>query len=80
VDGLAVLKGVTMAAPDSPGSVENLPRALRDEIHAAAMAADIDKLEGLVVQAAQHDAAFAATLRGLIDNFQYDEVQQQVKG
>jgi PAS domain S-box-containing protein len=80
IDGLSVLKGEAQAAPESPGSAENVPRALRDQIHAAAASADIDTLEALVTRAAGHDAAFAATLRGFIDNFQYDEVQKRVKG
>jgi PAS domain S-box-containing protein len=80
IDGLSVLKSAAPSTPDSPGSVEHLPQLLRDQIHAAAATADIDALEELVTRAAGHDAAFAATLRGFIDNFQYDEVRKLVKG
>jgi PAS domain S-box-containing protein len=76
IDGLAILGPVAHAAPEGPGSVSHLPAGLIAELQAAVASADIDRLAQLAGTAAGYDAAFAAALVRMIDNFDYDALQR----
>jgi len=81
VNGLAVLRrqsDASAAPAAAAGSVAQLPAALQQQLHAAAASADIDRLGELVEQVAAHDAALATELRRLIDNFEYEALQQRL--
>ena len=80
IDGLTAsgLAPVAAAVEGSGKTLSDLPAALRARLRQAAAAADIDGLSDLMQQVTEHDAALAARLGRLIDNFDYDALQQQL--
>jgi two-component system sensor histidine kinase/response regulator len=79
VEGLEVLQdSVGRPAAAAAGPVSQLPQELVDQMRSAAASADIDRLGQLLEQVATHDAALAAALRGLIDNFEIEELQRRL--
>jgi two-component system sensor histidine kinase/response regulator len=80
IDGLSVLQAPVdlSAAQAIAGPVSQLPAELIAQMQAAAASADIDRLGQLVEQVATHDAALAAALRELVENFDIEELQRRL--
>ncbi|MGE0394353.1 MAG: response regulator, partial [Vicinamibacterales bacterium] len=83
VDGLAAALGqpsrpVEADQAAAPPTAAHLPADLRAAIADAAVSADLDRLNDLMTQVAQVDAALGARLRGLVDEFAYERLVELV--
>jgi HPt (histidine-containing phosphotransfer) domain-containing protein len=80
IQGLTALGVRPSVAVEAPAlTVSQLPADLRAQLSAAAASADIDRLGELLNVVSEHDAALAAQLGRLIDNFDYEELQRRLE-
>jgi hypothetical protein len=61
-------------------TLAQLPSALRDELHTAAIHADYDRLMALADQLAGLDAESARVLRQTVERFDYQKLIDYVQG
>jgi signal transduction histidine kinase/CheY-like chemotaxis protein len=67
--------GAPMTEAELGQHLGRLPATLVEQLRAAAIRADIDRLSGLIATAAEHDQAAAAHLGRLANGFAYDRIE-----
>jgi PAS domain S-box-containing protein len=58
------------------GSAEQIPSELRDQLCDAILNGEKQRLDCIIEQVRPHDAAFAQTLQGFADRYEFDELTQ----